>query len=445
MTFAGKTLQDIYNSGSNQLNELEESATNKLASKGSFHVSDRQESEQQSKMEVAAKAAAVDEEIKRQAREASERIRFALEKEKATSHAYINELSDRLLSFNTDIKKAIEELRTSYEGSLDDGYLRASDHYCSVVEGSVSELQTQHYESGQRLRSQSSFFANTLQQKLDHSLWESRGSEKQSNSALFRNYMQKANNIEGHFSTLMQRLNNEFKVEFEKLEAYAKEGQDDFVGDSDELGKKIDAILTTIEQEINEIFGACVDNNKQALIEKFGGIIEQVQDLGTDTSKQLREDTNEIVSNLTIASRESEKSLKKKCDEVTERMQLDMQAFVGRINNKVNESDLVRRQLTEAKSKVINEIRDELIAIKNTFETRLQELTREAKEGLTAIADEVDSDMKGAYDQSLFKITSDSTSAKNEIEEATKKLLDQISEQKNNALREIARAAGEAT
>ena len=70
-------------------------------------------------------------------------------------------------------------------------------------------------------------------------------------------------------------------------------------------------------------------------------------------------------------------------------------------------------------------------------------MTKEAKEGLTSIAYEVDSDMKGAYDQSLFKITSDSTSAKTEIEEATKKILDLISEQKNNALREIARAAGE--
>ena len=138
MTFAGKTLQDIYNSGSNQLNELEESATGKLTNKASLHLSERQESEQQSKMEVAAKAAAVDEEIKRQAREASERIRLALEKEKATSQAYMSELTTRLSSFNAQIKKAIEELRTSYEGTLDDGYLRASDHYSSVVEGIAS-------------------------------------------------------------------------------------------------------------------------------------------------------------------------------------------------------------------------------------------------------------------------------------------------------------------
>ncbi|MBS1995626.1 MAG: hypothetical protein JSS86_04915 [Cyanobacteria bacterium SZAS LIN-2] len=445
MTFAGKTLQDIYNSGSNQLNELEESSTAKLANKSSSHLSERRESEQQSKMEVAAKAAAVDEEIKRQAREAGERIRVALEKEKATSQAYIDDLCLKLSSFNSDIKKAIGELRTSYESTLDDAYLRASDHYSSAAEGSVSELQTQHYQSGQRLRSQSSFFANTLQQKLDHSLWESRGSEKQSNSALFRNYMQKANNIESHFSTLMQRLNNDFKIEFEKLESYARAGQEDFANDSDSFSKSIDEILTNIEQDINEIFAACIENNKQSLTEKFHGTIEQVQDLGSETGKQLREDTNEIVSNLKVASREGEKNLKKKCDEVTERMQLDMQAFVGRINSKVNESDLVRRQLSEAKSKVINEIRDELIAIRNAFETRLNELTKESKENLTAIANEVDSDMKGAYDQSLFKITSDSTSARGEIEEATRKLLEMISEQKNNALREIARAAGEET
>jgi len=443
MTFAGKTLQDIYNSGSNQLNELEESATGKLTNKASGHLSERQESEQQSKMEVAAKAAAVDEEIKRQARDASERIRVALEKEKATSQSYMSELSGKLSSFNSQIKRAMEELRTSYEGTLDDGYLRASDHYSSVVEGCVSELQSQHFESGQRLRSQSNFFANTLQQKLDHSLWESRGSEKQSNSALFRNYMQKANSIESHFSTLMQRLNYEFKAEFEKLESYAQEGQNGFTADEGAFAQSIDEILASVEQDINDIFSGCIDNNRQALAEKFGGVLDKVQELGSETASQLRDDTNGISSNLTVAARESEKSLKKKCDEVTERMQVDMQAFVGRINSKVNESDLVRRQLTEAKSKVINEIRDELIAIRNSFESRLNELTKEAKEGLTSIAYEVDSDMKGAYDQSLFKITSDSTSAKTEIEEATKKILDLISEQKNNALREIARAAGE--
>ncbi len=445
MTFAGKTLQDIYNSGSNQLNELEETVALKLSNKAGSHVSERQESEQQSKMEVAAKAAAVDEEIKRQAREASDRIRQTLEKEKGSNQQYMRDMTDRLLSFNSDIRKAIEELRTSYESSLDDGYLRASDHYSSTVEGSISSIQTQHYESGQRLRSQSSFFANNLQQKLDHSLWESRGSEKQSNSALFRNYMQKANNIESHFSTLLQRLNNEFKVEFEKLEKYAQEGQDDSASDSETLSDKIDQILVEVERDINEIFSACVDNNQAALTEKFAGTIEQVQDLGLETGKQLREDTNDVVSNLTVAARESEKSIKKKCDEVSERMHLDMQAFIGRINSKVNESDLVRRQLTEAKSKVINEIRDELIAIKNAFETRLSELTKEAKESLAAIAAEVDNDMKGAYDQSLFKITSDSTSAKGEIEETTKKLLTLITEQKNNALKEIARAAGETT
>lgn len=445
MTFAGKTLQDIYNTGSNQLSEMEEAVQAKLTTRATTHLSERQESEQQSKMEVAAKAAAVDEEIKRQAREATERIHATLEKEREGNQSYMRDLTDRLLSFNSDIKKAIEELRSSYEASLDDGYLRASDHYQSMMEGHTCDLQTQHFESGQRLRSQSSFFTNNLQQKLDHSLWESRSSEKQSNSTLFRNYMQKANNIESHFATLMQRVNGEFKADFEKLEKYAQQGQDDSASDSETLSKKIDEILTEVEKDINEIFSNCVDNNDAAIKDKFSGTIGQVQDLGTETGKQVREDTNEIIGNLTVAARESEKALKKKCEEVTERMHLDMQAFVGRINSKVNESDLVRRQLTEAKSKVINEIRDELIAIKNGFESRLQDLTREAKDSLAAIASEVDSDMKGAYDQSLFKITSDSNSAKIEIDESTKQLLAVINEQKNNALKEIARAAGETT
>ena len=74
-------------------------------------------------------------------------------------------------------------------------------------------------------------------------------------------------------------------------------------------------------EDINEIFSGCIDNNQQALTEKFGGILDKVQELGAETGAQLRDDTNGISSNLTVAARESEKSLKKKCDEVTERMQ----------------------------------------------------------------------------------------------------------------------------
>lgn len=222
MTFAGKKLQDIYDSGSARLNELEESATARLAGKASSHVNERQQSEQQSKMEVAAKAAAVEEEIKRQAREATERMNLAAQKERANTEAYLLQLSGRLTQFQNDLKRAIENLKSAHQNSLDDSFMRASDHYSSVVEGAAVELETQHYTSGQRLRSQASFFANSLQQKLDHSVWEQRGSEKQSNSTLFRNYMQKANSIESHFSSLMQRFSGDFQAEFDKLESYAR-------------------------------------------------------------------------------------------------------------------------------------------------------------------------------------------------------------------------------
>jgi DNA anti-recombination protein RmuC len=121
---------------------------------------------------------------------------------------------------------------------------------------------------------------------------------------------------------------------------------------------------------------------------------------------------------------------------------MDMQAFVSRMNGKVSETELVRAQLEEAKSRVINEIRSELIAIRNGFETKLSELMKDAVASLTNVGAEVDGEMKGAYERSLSKIVADSQSAKSEIEESTTKLVKLINDQKAAALKEIAHAAG---
>lgn len=443
MTFAGKKLQDIYDSGSARLNELEESATARLAGKASSHVNERQQSEQQSKMEVAAKAAAVEEEIKRQAREATERMNLAAQKERANTEAYLLQLSGRLTQFQNDLKRAIENLKSAHQNSLDDSFMRASDHYSSVVEGAAVELETQHYTSGQRLRSQASFFANSLQQKLDHSVWEQRGSEKQSNSTLFRNYMQKANSIESHFSSLMQRFSGDFQAEFDKLESYARASESSMGKDSEVFNSRIDAILSDIEKEVNNIFTAASDANKMGLQDNFAGICEGIDAHATETAASLKEETKLATTKLTKASMASNLALKRKCDEVKEAIGADMEGFKERIDNQMAESELVKRELEEAKARVIGEIRSELVAIRSDFEGQLRRLMDEAVGSLTGLGMEVDSEMEGAYERSLSKIGADSLAAKTEISEATNKLLKLIADQKTQALKEIAKAAGD--
>jgi DNA anti-recombination protein RmuC len=200
--------------------------------------------------------------------------------------------------------------------------------------------------------------------------------------------------------------------------------------------------LRAIEQDVNNVFSAASDSNVSALKAKFEGVCEQIEELAQDTSKKLTDDTSTATSRLTQASQSSNEALKKKCADVKERVQMDMQAFVGRMNGKVSETELVRAQLEEAKSRVINEIRSELIAIRNGFETKLGELMKDAVASLTNVGAEVDSEMKGAYERSLSKIVADSQSAKIEIEESTTKLVRLINDQKAAALNEIAHAAG---
>jgi hypothetical protein len=443
MTFSGKKLQDIYDSGSAQLNELEDSSTSKLSSKSSEHVSERQESEQQSKMEVAAKAAAVEEEIKRHAKETAERMKAAMQAEKESTANHLRALLERLTVYTGDLKAAIAELKQSYQVSLDDNYQNAADHYASAVENTSHEIAVQHHESGQRLRSQSSFYANSLQQKLDHSLWETRGSEKQSISQLFRNYMQKANGIESHFSGLMQKLQDEFQAAFTSLEEFSKETESSIGQSTETFNERIEQVLQTVEKDINEIFAAARDTNLETLKQKFEGTRSQVETLSGDTAKQLKEEVKELTSKLTQSSLQSSHNLRKKCDEVKDKVQADMNAFVGRMTEHVTESETTRLKLAEAKARVIAEIRADLVSIRENFEENLRTMMKKGETEIVRVQEEVIEDMKSAYSRSLLKIGSDSQATKNEIEEAASRLLDLIEKSKTQALAEIARAAGQ--
>ncbi|MBK9201857.1 MAG: hypothetical protein IPL73_05365 [Candidatus Obscuribacter sp.] len=157
----------------------------------------------------------------------------------------------------------------------------------------------------------------------------------------------------------------------------------------------------------------------------------------------MRDELNELSSKLSQMSLQSNHALRKKCEDLKESVQNEMQSFRTRMTENVTESDNTRTQLAEAKTKVIADIRADLVTIRDGFEESLKRMMNDAIEDLRHVQEEVVTDMISAYDRSLHKVTSDSNSAKSEIETATRKLLELINQNKNQALEEITRAAGE--
>ncbi|HMY56391.1 MAG TPA: hypothetical protein PK671_25705, partial [Candidatus Obscuribacter sp.] len=102
-----------------------------------------------------------------------------------------------------------------------------------------------------------------------------------------------------------------------------------------------------------------------------------------------------------------------------------------------------RQQLAEAKARVIGEIRADLVEIRDRFEENLRRMMQNATTDLQKMQDDVISDMNTAFSRSMLKIGSDSQSAREEIEEATEKLLSLIEKNRSQALSEISRAAGQ--
>jgi hypothetical protein len=246
-----------------------------------------------------------------------------------------------------------------------------------------------------------------------------------------------------HFSGLMQKLSDQFQEEFDHLEEAARETEEGLENNTDSLSTRIDKVLADIEKDINEIFASARDTNKQTLKDKFEATRSQVEELSHDTGKQVKDEVSELTGKLSQNSLQANHALRKKCEELKERAQADMNSFVGRMTENVTESEATRQQLADAKARVIAEIKAELVTIRDGFEANLKSMMQSAMDDLNSVQDEVVSDMKQAYDRSLLKIGNDSQGARNEIEEATKKLLAMISKNRTQALEEIARAAGE--
>jgi len=255
--------------------------------------------------------------------------------------------------------------------------------------------------------------------------------------------MQKANGIESHFSGLMQKLQDEFQAAFTSLEEFSKETESSIGQSTETFNERIEQVLQTVEKDINEIFAAARDTNLETLKQKFEGTRSQVETLSGDTAKQLKEEVKELTSKLTQSSLQSSHNLRKKCDEVKDKVQADMNAFVGRMTEHVTESETTRLKLAEAKARVIAEIRADLVSIRENFEENLRTMMKKGESEIVRVQEEVIEDMKSAYSRSLLKIGSDSQATKNEIEEAASRLLDLIEKSKTQALAEISRAAGQ--
>ena len=252
------------------------------------------------------------------------------------------------------------------------------------------ELEKQDFASSKHLRAHGTVVTNSLQQKLDHSLWESRGEEKLYNSALFKAFMQKANSIDTHFSTLMQRLSADFQGHFKVVENQSLQADPELQRVTQQLTSEIGGYAAQMDSDVKQLYQNLLDEHSKQLDNNLNSVAQDLSSVHDSTTERLTEQTRELSESFVTASGEARILLTDRCTKLRTQFETLSQKFGSRLEEKMENSKNLRSALETEKTGIFEQVRKDLEEIRDSFESRLKALLAESTAKVSNIAAETE-------------------------------------------------------
>lgn len=444
MTFGGKNLQEVYDGGSKSMTELESEVKAKLKTIADSHVSTREAEESTATGKIDERFQEYEGELKKVMDATIERIKQTMTEEIEETERHVQYVNGELKLVADKLRGTIVDLKRAHEASVNFVSETATDEFEASVEESQLEVEKQDNTAGKHLKAHGTFVLNSLQQKLDHCLWESRGDEKQFSGALFKTYMQRASGIDNQFATQMQKLTSEIQGHFKTLETATQAAETTLDGDMGRVVEEIDSrgreTEDVLKQEFERIGTAHLETLKNSLITVTEGLGRTHE----SNTQRLNEETKELSTALIVASGEAQEALKNKCDQIRVQVDSSMQSFTQRVDDKLKQTAISRQQLEAEKDSIFANIQQELSTIRDTFESKLVTLKDESLTRVTTIVNETEGEIVTLAETLKTKMTSDAQAVADDFESSVTNFLTQLAQNRKNALDEIERAAGKA-
>lgn len=442
MTFAGKKLQDIYDGGSQALADEEAAGKERLKKASDGHINAHKEKEETSIGKLNEKYGEYEAELRRMMTQSVDRIKEVMDVEVKETERHVQYLCSEMKLVADKLKNSIKDLELSYEANIKYSSSSASDQFEATVEQSQIDLQKEENSASKHLKAHGTFVLNSLQQKLDHCLFEAREDDRQSSgAAMFKNYMQKANGIDTHFSTLTQKMTADLQSNFKTLETAAASAQAELEKDAAGVLENIEQRSTTAELHLKKEFQSTLDEHAQVLNQVLSNITEELGRVHDGTTMQLTEQTRELSTNLIVASGEAQEALKVRCRNMRLEVDKTMEDFTQRLDDRLKQTVSAKENLDAEKNSIFESIHQELAKIRDEYEKRLSELKEESMSRVVTIIRDTESDIMSARDRCGEKMTADAAHVKSELERAISQFLDLLAQKKKDALDEIAKAA----
>lgn len=441
MTFAGKKFKSLFDGGQERLKEIESTVSENLKKTAGEHSSTRKNGDSSSVSLIENKSKELETDLKSFMEKSIERLQKTMEVEVKETEEHLNAVKLDLGNLSDKLKHSIADLKRTYDDHVHHIRTTLADQYEGAIENTSVELEKQDHATGKHLRAHGTFVMNSLQQKLDHSLWESRGEEKQYNSSLFKTFMQKANTIDTHFSHLMQRLSDDFQNHYKALEITTSETELDLNQQSHALLTQVGQHSSELEMEIQEFFKSTMEGHRKTLDESLTNIAQDLSSVHDSTTKRLSEQTREMTASLLTASGDARTNLGTKCAGLREQVDERLQSFLSRCTDKVSTSAILKDALENEKKVIYQNVRADLAEIRAGFEKRMTALMTDAVKRVHSITEEAERDITAVQHVCQNQLRVDSVNNKNEIDAAISNFLVLLSNQKNLALEEISKSA----
>jgi hypothetical protein len=442
MSVSGKKLQEIYDGAAGQLSNIESGVGLLLDKTATDMAEERGKGENSAQSKIEERSNQLHAELKAFHEESIDRLQKTIDSELKETQEHMSQLTGDLESLAERMRKQIVTLQNTHAHGLQNLKQNLADQFEGLIENSNIDMGQQEFIVTKRLRNHGTLVMNSLQQKLDHSLWESRGEEKQYNTSLFKSFMAKANSIDTHFSALMQKLTEEFQTQFKSLEGQAQQAESHFYGETRGLLGKIDEHASATEAEMREFYQKETSDHTTRLDTSLNNLAQDLSAMHDGTTGQLTTRTRELSKSLLTSSGEVRDVLTKKVDDLNEKVDTMMTQFQAKLADRTGGSLELKNSLEEEKSQIFSGLKNELTDIRRGFEKRLSNLLKDGIEKIKKAENEASDDIQATHKGCMGDLDKASEGIQQQIDAAVTQFLTTITEQKEKALSEIGSAAG---
>lgn len=442
MTFGGKNLQEVYDGGSKSMTELEAELKAKLKQLVDSHAEGRRSDEEKAVGKVEERFAEFEADLRKVMDTIVQRIKDTMQEEITETEKHVEVLNGDLKMVADKLRGTIVELKRTHEASVNFISETATDEFEASVEESQLEIEKQDNSASKHLKAHGTFVMNSLQQKLDHCLWESRGDEKQFSGALFKTYMQRAAGIDTQFSQHMQKLQAEGQAHYKTLETAAQNAEQALDGDMERVLAEIDSRGKETEQNLKGDFEKTSAEHAETLKNSLITVTEGLGRTHETNTMRLTEETRELSTALVVASGEAQEALKAKCEQIRTQVDTQMVEFNKRLDDKMKQTMTSREQLESEKDSIFATIQNELNTIRDTFEGKLMTLKDDSLNRVQTIVQDTEREVVTMGENLKTKMTADAQAVADELQRSIQNFLTQLAQHKKSALDEIEIAAG---